>query len=780
MHIVGGGLNTVAADVDVIPRKEPFDTGLFDGGELSFTPALTVHIAAGSGCIVNATSNPTAITASDVTWSATDLTITPSATDITEVQNIYIDSTGTAYAVPVQNEAAHEFQSAILLGWVELSNNAIVGVVSAPHVCGQKGSYLHDLSCAVSSDAKVEGLRVLPAATGLSVYVSSGRILIDGIAWHSNPSNPNVIDIAQSGAPSAPVTLNFFDHNSTAALPPDTTLPKLVDSSGTIVALTGNQATIHYVFLSMLGISVQLGQTIYSDASAAFRALDADRDNFVFAAGAGIHERSFLIAQIVLSGAAQDFSDSSLAKIVSLVNGERGNTISPIDLTRCPQYLLNAEAAEDITAGDLLSMDVNGHMQVYPATGGEMQVNYTADTVIEHAAVFLDSGSNRGVIAWRTGNNGIKFECAQGNNDGTITFSPSTTLSLSGVSSFALCRIDSTRFGFVWCDSGGVKLGVGQINGTGSAPSISGTKRTLTSAAGTCCDVVWDSSQSNLIGVYCTGGTAYNRYCKISGISVSSPPESSVPMCSGTQCRCTTAGNNVIVVTVSGTTSYWREARWRMSWFSGSKYSDMTGTASVSNCSQHCGLQVSGSTIFAQFESGGTIRTYSAAYTSGRTMYTPTQYSTSMAGKSADLVKTSSGAGYSIVLRDDNRVEVFEGNITGQYESVYVSTFTVFNSDNRLRALMFGSLFAIGIGYTATSARKVFIIDANATRTDHFIAVAPEDVPAGQRGSFDLALPLITLPRDYPVGMLYSFGPYKYQVVAHNQAVVILEATQSI
>jgi hypothetical protein len=90
---------------------------------------------------------------------------------------------------------------------------------------------------------------------------------------------------------------------------------------------------------------------------------------------------------------------------------------------------------------------------------------------------------------------------------------------------------------------------------------------------------------------------------------------------------------------------------------------------------------------------------------------------------------------------------------------------------------MFGSVFAFGIGYNFDDSHKVYLIDSSVTRTDHFIGVCPYNVLQGQKVNVDIALPLITLPREYPPGTTYFYGPYKYQVITHNQAVIIIEAT---
>jgi hypothetical protein len=183
------------------------------------------------------------------------------------------------------------------------------------------------------------------------------------------------------------------------ALASQSTIPKYYDDAGTLEPLTGGEAVIHYVYYSASGFSLQLGDKKYSSFAEAFRNIDKDRAYYNFAPGAGVSGKSILIGQIVLSKLANDFNNRALATIVSTVNNETGNTISPVDLTLVPQYLLRTTAAQDLNQGDELSMDVNGNVQKYPATGGEGNSQYTTDTVVLHAAMFLNSSTNQGIIA---------------------------------------------------------------------------------------------------------------------------------------------------------------------------------------------------------------------------------------------------------------------------------------------------------------------------------------------------------------------------------------------
>jgi hypothetical protein len=188
-------------------------------------------------------------------------------------------------------------------------------------------------------------------------------------------------------------------------------------------------------------------------------------------------------------------------------------------------------------------------------------------------------------------------------------------------------------------------------------------------------------------------------------------------------------------------------------------------------------MQVQAGTILAQFEHNGNMQTYQAAYSSSNSINNPTNYAGPIAGKWGDLIKTDSGIGYTTILTTADKVDIYEGTLQGAYDLIYTSNFTVDSSNYEIQSLMFGSVFAFGIGYAAADSNQVFLIDSASTRTDHFIGVAPSNVMQGQYFDVDIALPMITLPREYPPGTFYNYGPYKNQLITHNQALIIIEST---
>lgn len=203
----------------------------------------------------------------------------------------------------------------------------------------------------------------------------------------------------------------------------------------------------------------------------------------------------------------------------------------------------------------------------------------------------------------------------------------------------------------------------------------------------------------------------------------------------------------------------------------------MTPVITLSNCDIHGGLQVQSGVIFAQFKSSSSLQTYKAAYTSGSSIETPVAYGNAVNCKHGDLIKTDSGIGYRVVLNNNNNIDIYEGMLAGSWDLIYTSTFNINSSNSEIKSLIFGSVFAIGTGKNTTDANMVYLIDSSLTRTDHFIGVTQYNVIQGDYINVDIALPLITLPREYSPGTYYTYGPYKYQVITNTQAVIIIEST---
>jgi len=763
--------------------REPMGSGIHHGGQISQgSGQLEVNVSEGRGIIIDATTDPFKIQRTDVLWNDQTITLSPSSVNTQEIHMIYVDASGDVLSAPVQSISEKMIYDHIRLGWAEISLNNIVGVVPAPSVVGQTTANLSDLYFSINDNAKSEGLRIQPCENKLSIYCEKGHLLIPGINWFNNRKDANILKIDQAGGPTQSIRLQIFNKDAIPVLAPSEEIPKYWDNNGTLEPLTGGEAVIHYIFWSVSGYSLQLGQTNYIDFANAFKNLDEDLDNFEFAPGANVTGRSVLLGQIIVSKMAENFNNKSLADIVSTINDESGNTVSPVDLTLVPQYLLDTIAAEDLSVGDELSMDVNGSVQKYPATGGEGNSEFTTDNVILHSAVFLNGSNNQGIIVWVSdGESKIKYRLAQGNPDGSIDYSPIASYSTSGIPhALRTCRIDNTKAGVIYSDGSGVKMTLIVGNGLGSAPSIEAPKTldsTMSSVQGV--DCVWDHDNGNLIGVFSISNTVYNRYCYVhDGHYIDAPQTVKIAMVNGSKVRCVSEGNNVIVTAIDGTISRWIEAAWyKRFWWSDGEYKDLTNEVTVSDGTNHCGLQVQAGTILSQFEHNGILTTYQTTYSSGNSMNTPTQFSIQIDGIWGDLIKTDSGIGYSVILTPSHKVEIYEGTLQGDYELTYTSEFIVHSTNEEIQGLMFGSVFAFGIGYNTDDANKVYLIDSTVTRTDHFIGVAQYDVLQGQRISVDIALPLITLPREYPPGTIYYYGPYKYQVITHNQAVMIIEST---
>ena len=769
------GLSFVDSDsVGTIKYREPVDTGVYSGGVITKGAGdLDVSVAIGSGVIVDSITDPFDIATQEISWISQTLAITPIAVDTQEIHNIYIDVNGNLTAVAIQNDDKG-FIDNIMLGWAEIKENVIISVSSAPHVIGQTGNNLTDIFRILKDDAVTRGLRIIPS-TGLGIYLSAGSMLLPGINWNTDPKHSNVFEVDQQGDDSTPLTINSFNKDAKPVLPASTTLPAYWDNAGVVEPLTAGEAVIHYAFFSALGVSLQLGSTKYANFHAAVNAVDTDKDNFIFAPGAGVSGKSVLLGQIIIRGDSVDFSDKSSALIISTVNGESGATVSPIDHSLVPQYLLKVEAAEALVSGDLLSMDVNGRLQKYPATGGESTNEYTANNVDIHAMTFLDEANNRGVVAWVNDTIGtqINFRVVQRGTDGTVTYSPITTrTTVNPVTEMHLCYIGATLAGIGWITLNGFEIAmIDASNGTSLAPTMGGSQFMYSGSVASCAIT---HNSSKFVTAYTTGGTFYVRHTDTSGAEVLAPTTSANGAGNGSDLRITFEGTNSIVVTaINGTQSYWREVAW-----GGNSFSNIGGSWEQIGMAKNGGVEVYNGTILAQFlTSGGVLQTYQATYSSGSQINTPSGYGASIPGESGDLSQSSTGLGYTTVLKTDGSIELYSGSLGGSWSLLSTLTTNVGVTPSSIGATLFGSVFAMGVLGDYTWANDIIFLDSNAVITDHFIAVAPADVAQGEIFNADIALPLITLQREYPVGTIYTYGPYTYQVISPTQSVVILVET---
>ncbi|MDA3808536.1 MAG: hypothetical protein PF440_11575 [Thiomicrorhabdus sp.] len=768
---------TLAPEPDDI---EPVITGLKSGGLIETSVALNqITVNAGTGVIVDGTTDQGVPTKTPVSWGTQELAPIITA-DIAYVLRIYVDALGDVYAT--ETTATSTFRKDnVFLGYAICEFGDIVTVIAEPAVVSQTGSMLYDLIGFMPDITKAQGLGIHKVTDTLSVYRDAGAFFLPNLAWHTTPKDPSIISIEADGDVDTPMAFDIvlrdgYLHDILAT----TILKKYDNSTHVPESITGNETVIHYLFITFNGAYLQLGQTVYPSMREAFNSAEQDYIDLVRSPISDISNKSHLGAQILVSATAIDFEDKLQAMVISHLKGETANTISPVDLLLVPQYKLNTLAAEDITMGDELSMDINGQMQKYPATGGESSTQFHTDDLDLSEMVYL--ASSVGVFFYKkaASNTQVFVKAGQAQPDGTVLYSAEVAITTGEATELRIAKISDTHYGCTWVSGGNVYALCGYTGPGTTTPDLPVNGSAVTVDGDGLCtssDCVWAPTEGHLVIGYCDNGTVTNRYCTLSGTTLSLP-YAAVTSGAGTKVRCCTEGDNIIMQALDGTTCQIYEEEWNVPFFSTGRYDDSaSGLDAITSVTGLCGIKAQSGTILAQVQKTTTIETFMMPYASGSSIDAPTAYSPPIPGRWGELIQTISGIGYSVILNDADKIEIYEGQLTGSFEKIYTSIATYSSNNDFFTACLIGSAFAINFKPYVVDMEIMYMIDSAAVRTDHFIAVAPATVSAGQKISPDIALPLITLPRPYPSGLFYSYGPYKYQVITPTQAVVILEAT---
>ena len=760
----------------------PTETGLISGGSLALGSAANqVDVSAGVGRIIS-TSDPSNPTIQQVSWPDTTLTLTLSSGKV-EFFWIYVSSSVTV-SIRITPPDVAFLRSNIFLGYVQAENASLIAASPYPKPSYQTAKNIDDIFLNLNQQAKAKGFKPHKVDNALSFWVDKGCLYVPGRNWHTDPDISDCRYIGPWGDATTPCEFDAILQDGALLAINQTVVPKIYESGGSSHNLTGDEAVIHYLFLTQQGFYLQIGQTNYTSIREAFEYLDYDRHNFNYASVADIPNQSVLVAQMVISNQAVDFEDPTLATSVAVLDGENGATISPVDQTLVPQYKLRAVVDGNVSQGDELSMNVSGHLQKYPETGGESNSQYTTDQVTLHDLAFLHD--NIGVVAWVTPSNpAIVYHKVGYSNSGVISWTPASSRSFSSNINSLRCKpIPGTdRYVIiVTLDNGYMTAWCCRNEGSSTAPT-QGSSYNLATSGATDADGVWDSGEGYFIYAWAASGDIINRYSEINTSDLSqSFPYGNVAQLSGggTKVQCTTQGSDIITLSQNGSTAYIAEKAWNKPFYGTGRYDDSAGSQTISSSvSVLCGVEQHSGNILSQIKNtSGDLQTFSAPFSSGSSISSPSQYGIDIPGESGWIMKTSSGIGYNLVYRNDDKIDLYEGQPSGSWIKIYTAV-QHFESDpcDTIVATLFGSVFTYMVLPDYDVADYVYFIDSNATRTDHFIAVAAENGVSGQLIDADIALPLITLPRQYTPGLTYYYGPYKYQVVTHNQAVLIIEAT---
>jgi len=458
-----------------------------------------------------------------------------------------------------------------------------------------------------------------------------------------------------------------------------------------------------------------------------------------------------------------------------------------VNMRLVPQYKLKTVASTDLSIMQEVSLDINGHAQAYPATGGAGSQTFTTRTVV-HSAMQPVTG-DVGIVGYtEAGSSTLYYRPGVAQPNGSILWGDEAAVGTSAeVIEISTCQIDSTYVVFSWVQADG-KLMTQIVNTDGT--TVSGGSAHQPDDSGVVVSAgVGYSTEHHLVWIFVdVSGVIFNQYGKISGNNLDSNDYSAINSSitgDAVEIKVHCEGDSAVYMARRADGAvYFREVRWDKPTFGTGRYDDFsgeklaaTGTLALSKVFSY------GRVIYGMVEDASTDwRAYYAPYSAGSSINTPAACGIAIEGKVAAFTNSSSGLLYALSVNDAKRFEVRSldmNNPANGFSLIYTGV-TNINSVielSNMNAVIFGATYAMTMHGDPDITRTIYFIDSSATRTDNYVGNAAYAVTAGQTIDVLLGLPIICQPASYTVGDVFFLGPYKYQVIAKNQVVIIIEAT---
>lgn len=266
--------STVGIVMAVTPLVE--STGLIGGGAVSVNSGdnTLVDISAGSGQVVDSTTNPLNPLLTPVSWAIKtgyNLTTTADPGDLVAIY-LALDSGGLVVerlALPTPEER----RNTIDLGIVARNDaDQIVFAGSGPtNIIHNPSSQLQDLMAAWGP-FNIVGNRIQPNAADLQIKKTEGTVFRNGVNFQIDGKNPHMIVLAEQ-APVSPFNYKLGDGTDIAfasQIDPDS----YDDGTSTLATVPNRKWTVQYISVFASGVvEVLYGQEIFSNEEDAIIAI---------------------------------------------------------------------------------------------------------------------------------------------------------------------------------------------------------------------------------------------------------------------------------------------------------------------------------------------------------------------------------------------------------------------------------------------------------------------------------------------------------------------------
>lgn len=380
---------------ETIYGKNAMSTGIKTGGELSIDVDTTkFDISAGTGYVIDNTTDPSATSPILVSWSAFNA---QTVTNILTQPVTYISITSAGAIVQATNfPDAEDRRTNIFLGVVVHSDNTVINVINnLPVVAYDVGAQLQDLMNSFGFRSE-SGNLISANGINLSIDKTAGIGFKPGVNFHINPKIPHEVIM---GALTA-ATFRYRNQDSSEGGDVTVVDPTTYDNAGTTTTVpSDDNATIQrvYIFPSNI-IRVQRGQEVFATLGDAIDSVG--REDFVVETN--ISENGLLLASIVTKKTASDLTNAAEAKVIPIsttTTGSVGFTTTlqqSYDVSPTPEIITNSTSgALTVQRGSAADTDNvleinNGAASTVLAVTGQGNVTISGSLSIAGNTAFHD------------------------------------------------------------------------------------------------------------------------------------------------------------------------------------------------------------------------------------------------------------------------------------------------------------------------------------------------------------------------------------------------------
>lgn len=396
-------------------------TGLISGGTLSTASTTTFNVSAGSGVIIDNTTNPNNPILTEVFWSGFSGVTVTNLTGQTST-GIFINSFSNIIqlngsALPTSSDLRDKIQ----LGLVAHPTGVVSSVYNTPTPIINPTSQINDLTGAMGPFS-ISGNRITKIIGTLKLLKSAGKSYFGNSNYHIDRTTPSILNVSiLSGS-----TLNYVKQNGFLGPISSDIDTNNYDLNGTVTALPTNDFAAHRIWHqpSNNTLFFQYGQANYTN-------LDEARSKFSgenFVVPTPLDFGAYLIAVIIVRKGETNLDNSARAEIISQgkfagTGGGGGGT--PQTLQSVYDASISPEIVIDATRGALSIKNGTGNSDLTTSLFEGMSTGGTVTSKV------MASGSYSGTSFIKSGGTASQFLKADGSvdlNPAQIRISASTNI----------------------------------------------------------------------------------------------------------------------------------------------------------------------------------------------------------------------------------------------------------------------------------------------------------------------------------------------------------------